>query len=95
MEGFGAEHKMIGDATETGMVRFAAARLLESEDVEGFRDTYPKVAGSLLRRISPMDACVGSDFARSIGYFCCASRRRRLWLKKGSDNRAPGVFFFV
>ncbi|CAM9277312.1 unnamed protein product [Ascophyllum nodosum] len=43
VEGFGAEHKMIGDATETGMVRFAAARLLESEDVEGFRDTYPKV----------------------------------------------------
>lgn len=34
---------MIGDATETGMVRFAAARLLGHEDVEGFRDEYPKV----------------------------------------------------
>lgn len=43
VEGFGGESKMIGDATETGMVRFAAARLLGNEDVEGFRDNYPKV----------------------------------------------------
>lgn len=42
-EGYGSESKMIGDATESGMVRFAAARLLGSEDVEGFRDAYPKV----------------------------------------------------
>ncbi|CAM9495257.1 unnamed protein product [Pylaiella littoralis] len=42
-EGFGSESKMIGDATETGLVRFAADRLLGSEDVEGFRDDSPKV----------------------------------------------------
>ncbi|CAN0101951.1 unnamed protein product [Ectocarpus sp. 12 AP-2014] len=43
VEGFGAESKIIGDATESGLVRFAAFRLLGNEDVESFRDQYPKV----------------------------------------------------
>ena len=34
---------MIGDATESGLVRFAAFRLLGNEDVDGFRDQFPKV----------------------------------------------------
>ena len=42
-EGFGSESKVIGDATESGMVRFAASRLLGNEDVDGFRSQYPKV----------------------------------------------------
>ncbi|CBN74474.1 conserved unknown protein [Ectocarpus siliculosus] len=43
VEGFGAESKIIGDATESGLVRFAAFRLLGNEDVDAFRDQYPKV----------------------------------------------------
>lgn len=43
-EGFGSETKIIGDATESGLVRFAAFRLLGNEEVEAFRDQHPKVS---------------------------------------------------
>ncbi|CAN0364674.1 unnamed protein product, partial [Scytosiphon promiscuus] len=42
-EGFGSETKIIGDATESGLVRFAAFRLLGNEEVDAFREQYPKV----------------------------------------------------
>lgn len=47
---------MIGDATESGLVRFAAFRLLGNEDVDGFRDRYPKVQfGSVLFMVLFLD----------------------------------------
>lgn len=42
--GFGEAEKIIGDATESGMLRFAAASLLGGEDVEAYRDRYDKVS---------------------------------------------------
>ncbi|CAM9970467.1 unnamed protein product [Sphacelaria rigidula] len=42
-EGFGAAAKILGDATESGLLRFAASTLLGNEDVEAFRDRHEKV----------------------------------------------------
>lgn len=42
-EGFGGAAKIIGDATESGLLRFAASHLLGTDHVEMFRDRHEKV----------------------------------------------------
>lgn len=43
-DGYGGVHRVIGDATESDMMRFAAPLLLgDSRDIEGFRHSFEKV----------------------------------------------------
>ena len=74
---------MIGDATESGLVRFVASRLLGNEDVDGFRNRYPKVKKNTLSSLSYEVVCVTT--CQQVGFAFLFPRR------PGPDSVSTGM----